>query len=286
MKKFIPCLLLLALLLAACGTETASSESSSQHLQQESRPAPTPVDDETHDTEPSTAPYPSESSNPIEDTEPTNSAEPYSYSMLRFLSDSNYGQAGGTPMDGTTPGDLTPVLLIPQPNQQYVGTAVELAFEQQMKNQVVHFLRDPETGQECLVVMVWTNTTTFPLMILLKTDFGNASVLLEHMVNGTVFQAEILAMVNVTCEEVQLYAYNSALSDYGVAQEEIVNIKEPTVLDGTEYVAGSDNGTLKMIGICGDSISQALRSNLNVFWRIYARYEVTDLLPLNQPNEG
>lgn len=286
MKKVVPCLLLLTLLLTACGTETASLESSSQHLQQESHPASTSVDDETHETEPSIATNPSESTKPTEDTEPTNGEEPDPYSMLRFLSDSNYVQVGGTPLDDTTPGALTPVLLIPQPDQQYVGTTVELALEQQMKNQLVHFLRDPQTEQECLTVMMWTDTTTFPLMMLLKTDFGDANVLLEHMVNGTVFQAEILAMVNITQEEAQLYAYNAVLSDYGVAKEEIVNVEESTELEEAEYIAGFvDSNTLHMRGICGENISQGLRSNLDVFWRIYARYEVTDLLPVNQPDK-
>lgn len=286
MKKVVPCLLLLALLLAACGTEAASPESSSQHLQKESHPAPTPENDEIHETVSTTAPEPSESTKPIEDTEPTNGEEPDPYSMLRFLSDSNYDQAGGTPLDEIPPGTLTPALLIPQPNQQYVGTTVELAFEQQMKNQVVHYLRSPETEQECLVVMMWTDSTTFPLMMLLKTDFGNANALLEHMVNGSVFQAEILAMVNVTGEEAQLHAYNSVMSDYGIAKEETVDMIEPGALDGTEYIAGFlDSDTLHMKGICGEDISQGLRSNLDVFWKIYARYEVNDLLPVNQPDK-
>lgn len=269
MKKIILCFLVITLLLSACCVGGGETTSGSSHK----RPS-----------QGSWRPNPSETTVPTEETEipqPTEDIALTAYSMLRFLSASNYSEPGTTSGE-TEPGALLPVADIPQPEQQCVKTLVELAFEATQQNLAVHYMRNIETKQECLAVILWTNKTRFPLMLLLKTDFGNANILLEHMIVGTTFQAEILAMVNIDPTE-SMYASVAAQTQYHTVKEEIVNVAEPEDLNGTAYIATYSGGTLHMKGIHGENASANLRESLNVFWQIYRRFELTDLLPIEQP---
>lgn len=204
-------------------------------------------------------------------------------SLFRFLSQSNYEEASGNSMIIQPPGTLTEVEYIPQPSQTEVDTTVAVAFDRQMLESGCqigfHYLRSVQTGQENLVVILATDGVKFPLLMVFDTSFGSADVMLETISNGRTFQAEILAMVNVDFQEGGIYIRNAVISDNQLAQGEVVDLQQEQKLNGTQYIGFySSNQELRVKGICGSTPSEGLREDLAVFWSIYERFDLKELL--------
>lgn len=207
------------------------------------------------------------------------------YSPLRFLSDSNYGSLLWTPTETVAPGTQADPGAIPQPEQDSVGTTVQISLtfpDSDGKYAVAfHYLRNEETGNENLVLILSDDKLNFPLLIVLKTDFGSANVMLEHIQDQKVFTGEILAMVNTDYEEGIIFVRNAVLGTTGIADHEIVDIQSPGQLDGIEYIGYlSSDQALMVKGGSGEEISEELENDLNVWRKIYDRFNLSDLVSL------
>lgn len=265
MKKVtLLCLLLAAMLLVSCAGPAPNGPQSPEN--------PTTQLQSTENSD--TTPQP---------TDAASGTETSSFSMFRFLTDSNTAQALYPQTELVPPGTLTEVDRIPQPEQTLVGTTVEVAFEPtRADNQVFHYMRNAKTGEERLVVFLCAEDTKWPLMMVFKTGFGGAETLLEHLLSGDSFHGEIMAMVNVDPVEGTIYVANTALSNDQVAPEEIVNGSQPGQLNGEQYIGILDGGeALMMKGIHGDSISTGLHDDLKVFWNRYDRFGLRDMMPVD-----
>lgn len=270
-KATLLCLLLAAMLLVSCagpGTASIGPASDASHPSTDAATQPQSTED------PDTTSQPTETESGVEISES---------STLRFLTDSNTAQALYQQTELVPPGTLTEVDCIPQPEQTLVGTTVEVAFEPtRVDDQVFHFMRNAQTGEERLVVFVCASDTRWPLMIVFKTDFGGAERLLEHVLSGTSFCGEIVAMVNVDPVEGRVYVANTARENYQVAPEEIVNVSQPGQLGGAQYIGILNSGEVQMKGISGDSISTGLHHDLKVFWDRYDRFGLRDMMPVDE----
>lgn len=263
-KATLLCLLLAAMLLVSCAGPASDGTL-----------PPTDATSQPQFTEnPDSTPQPTETASGKEISE---------FSMFRFLSDSNTTQTLYPDTELVPPGTLTEVDHIPQPEQTLVGTTVEVAFEPaRIDNQVFHYMRNAQTGEDRLVVFLCAADTKWPLMMVFKTGFGSAETLLEHLLSGDAFHGEIVAMVNVDPVEGMVYVANAARESDQVAPDEIVNGSQPGQLSGEQYVGILDGGeALMMKGIHGDSISDGLREDLEVFWERYDRFDLRDCMPVD-----
>lgn len=218
-------------------------------------------------------------------TENTETSVDYNsaYSPLRFLSDSNYGSLLWTPTETVTPGTQADPSAIPQPEQDSVGTTVQISLTFPDSDghyaTAFHYLRNEETGNENLVLILSDDKLHFPLLMVLKTDFGSANAMLEHIRDQKVFTGEILAMVNTDYEEGIIFVRNAVLGTTGVEDREIVDISSPGQLDGTEYIGYlSSDQALVVKGNNGAEISVGLEDDLNVLGKIYDRFDLSDLV--------
>lgn len=205
------------------------------------------------------------------------------YSPFRFLSDSNYGSLLWTPTETVAPGTQADPSAIPQPEQDSIGTTVQisLAFPDSDGKYAVafHYLRNEEAGNENLVLILSDDKLHFPLLMVLKTDFGSANAMLEHIREQKVFTGEILAIVNTDYEEGVIFVRNAVLGTTGIAEYEIVDIQSPGQLDGTEYIGYlSSDQALVVKGGSGDEISEELENDLNVWRKNYDRFDISDLV--------
>lgn len=204
-------------------------------------------------------------------------------SIFRFLSDTNDGQLLKLPDEVTTPGTLSPVEDIPQPEQDLVGTVVSLSFDKPVSQRYdhvsFHYLHNAETGEETTVVIF--GDVHFPMLMVLKTQFGSANVLLDYVQQGTAFQGEILAMVNLDPVEA-IYAELAVRSDSKLTDGEVVDLQLQKALSGSQYIGYySSYSELRVKGICADAPSEGLEDNLAVYWRIYQRFGLTQLLAIS-----
>lgn len=203
-------------------------------------------------------------------------------SIFRFLSDINNGQLLKVPDEPDPPGTLSPVENIPQPEQDLVGTVVSISFDkpasQQYDHVSFHYLHNAETGEETTVVIF--GDVHFPMLMVLKTQFGSANVLLNHVQQGTAFQGKILAMVNLDPLE-GVYSESAVVNDDKLTDGEVVDLLSQEALGGSQYIGYySSYSELRVKGICGDAPSEGLEKDLAVYWRIYERFGLKELLAI------
>ncbi len=157
----------------------------------------------------------------------------YEASVFRFLQDTNHNGTITPYTETVPPGTLPEVWQIPQPNQEQIGQTVDILLSKDQKMTPFYYLCT-EPGAEHLYVFV---SAKIPMLIQFKTQLGGIQGLYHHIKNKKVFQGKIIAMVNLSYEEGNVYAYNVCSSQENVSQEEILS-------NGTNLSSGNYFGVV------------------------------------------
>ena len=244
----------------------------------------TAIDNPTQPTQPTTIPTPTSTTIPT----PTGTTVPEipeswpEFAITRFLTDINRN-GDIAPGDGVeTPGTLPTVESIPVADQSIVGETVMIVFARLQQAIPFYYACDVNTGAERLVVVV--TAERIPLLLVLETQLGGANALCEKIRTQAEFPAKILAITNISYEEGNVYAYNAAYSVYGIsAQEQFDIFTETDTPQNGRFMGifGTDSAggfLCVMKGSGEDSISAALEGNFAVFYRIFERFSLMELL--------
>lgn len=154
-------------------------------------------------------------------------------SVFRFLQDTNHNGTITPSAEAVPPGTLPEVWQIPQPDQSIVGQTVDIVLAKDQEMTPFYYVCT-EPGAEHLYVFV---SAKIPMLIQFKTQLGGIQGLYNHIENKKVFQGKIIAMVNLSYEEGNVYAYNVCSSQENVSQEEILS-------NGTDLSSGNYFGVV------------------------------------------
>ena len=198
-------------------------------------------------------------------------------SVFRFLQETNRTGEIIPNAELVPPGTLPEVWQIPQPSQELIGQTVDILLSKDQKmTPFYYFCLEP--GAEHLYVFV---SAKIPMFIQFKTQLGGIQGLYNHIKNKKVFQGKIIAMVNLSYEEGNVYAYNVCSSQENVSQEEILS--NGTNLSSGNYfgVVGSrETGKgweqeLFLKGTMIDCVSEGLGDALDWMARLRERFGLT-----------
>lgn len=250
-------LLLVSALLAACAPAVAPEQT-------------TGTEDSAGTTAPTTLPIPDALYQPKE----------YENSVFRFLQETNHSGTIIPNEETVPPGTLPEVWRIPQPEQDLVGQTVNIVLAKDQDMTPFYFCCT-EAGVESLYVFL---SAKIPMLILFETHLGGIKGLYDHIQNKTVFQGKIYAMVNVSYEEGNVYAYNACYYQEDIPENEILN-------NGTDLIAGkcmgvvgyretADGPEFKMLlkGAGLENVSAALKKDFD--W-MYEKLERFGLVIIN-----
>lgn len=198
--------------------------------------------------------------------------------LTRFLTRRNYFGHPAAEEELVPPGTLAQVDAIPPADQSMVGKTVPILFAEKQSAICFHYLYDADTGTERLSVIV---PAVLPLLIVFETQLGGAEALCEKISQEAVFDAKILAFVNISFEE-NMYAV-AAGSVYEEATYKVIDISDPGELAPGEYVGivGKSGETYisDMKGADPLSANEDLQKNLGVYYRMYTRFSLEHLFP-------
>lgn len=198
--------------------------------------------------------------------------------LLRFLEETNHSgviAGGSTPVP---PGTLPEIQQIPAANQTLVGKIVPIVLAR--KQQAISFYYTyRENGTERLAVFI--PAEKIPMLIIFETTLGGADGLYDHIKSEKVFQAKILAVVNISYEEGNIYAYNVGAKLDGISEQEILregkNLKAGECIGvvGTNS-AGVEAEVLK--GGTYEIAGKAFRENIDWMKDKFNRYSLGEII--------
>ena len=229
---------------------------------------------------------PDSSTNQMENTEQTGNAEnPQNdswnpgLSLFRFLEDTNSNGQLAPTEEQVAPGDLPEMWRIPQPDQSRIGETVSIVLAK-WHQAIPFYYSCAENGTERLVVFL--SAEKIPMLMAFETQLGGIAELCKKISTGAEFQGKILAMVNISWEEGNIYAPNVGSSTYQVAAEEFLT--ESTALVAGECVGiigranDKDNTVLTVVkGGVYQTASQGLRSNIDWMKQKFTRCGINEL---------
>lgn len=196
------------------------------------------------------------------------------------------------------PGTLPATDNIEQPNQEKIGQEIEVGLRLYSEGTFVYYF-NASTKSERLVLIEYPKEIgeKEAELIVVEPSFGGWTGLRQAL-EGT-FQAKLLAVKNISFEE-GMYAHNATLPGSGMetyfAEGEIVKDLDKLVNNNIEqvYVGAIYNEKpsnqaggvfisiaeeyVTILTNAGDLESDALESNLEVYEKIYERFELTSLL--------
>ena len=200
-------------------------------------------------------------------------------SVFRFLQDTNHNGTIAPYTELVPPGTLPEMAQIPQPDQELIGQTVDilLSMDQQM---TPFFYVCTGSGTEYLYVIV---PAKIPMLILFETQLGGVNKLYPCLRYKKVFQGKIAAMVNISHEEGNIYAYNVCADQKDVFFDEILtdagNIATGQylgVVGNRETGAGWEQEFL-MKGTYVDNVSVGLFEDIRWMYRLLQRYGLSTL---------
>ena len=200
-------------------------------------------------------------------------------SVFRFLQETNHTGTIIPYEEVVPPGFLPEVWRIPQPDQNLIGQTVDIVLSVHQEKTPFYFCCT-DNGLESLYVFL---PAEIPMLIRFETNVGGIQGLYKHIGNRTVFQGKISAMVNLSYEEGNIYAYNVCYYQEDISVNEILN-------DGTDLVTGKCMGVLgyretgdtqafKLLlkGANLDNISHALEEDFAWMQNKLKRFGLTDI---------
>ena len=200
-------------------------------------------------------------------------------SVFRFLQDTNHNGTIAPYTELVPPGTLPEMAQIPQPDQDMVGQTVDilLSMDQQM---TPFFYVCTESGVEYLYVII---PAKIPMLILFETQLGGVQGLYPRLRYKKVFQGKITAMINISYEEGNVYAYNVCSNQEDMFPDEILN-------DGAKGSTGQYLGVvgcretgdgwdkqLLLKGTYVDNISGDLFHDIRWMYNLLQRYGLSTL---------
>lgn len=206
----------------------------------------------------------------------------------RFLTQTNHeGTIGFDPSAGIqAPGTLPEVQYIPAADQSLVGSRVSILFAKEQQAIPFYYSCDATTGTERLAVVLLADC--IPMLMIFETTLGGLNGLCEVIANEDAFEATILSMTNISYEE-GMYARNAAYLDEG---EKAIDIWSGSLeqnagvylgLVGSDY-QGNPINILK--GAQAEQISQELQTNINVYLRIFTRFDLMKYFEVSLPTSS
>lgn len=200
-------------------------------------------------------------------------------SVFRFLQDTNHNGTIAPYTELVPPGTLPEMAQIPQPDQELIGQTVDilLSMDQQM---TPFFYVCTGSGAEYLYVIV---PAKIPMLILFETQLGGVNKLYPCLRYKKVFQGKIAAMVNISYEEGNIYAYNVCFNQENMFPDEIFNdgANCPTgeylgIVGCRETGEGIERQFL-LKGTYVDCISADLHSDIRWMYNLLQRYGLSTL---------
>ena len=200
-------------------------------------------------------------------------------SVFRFLQDTNHNGTITPNTELVPPGTLPEVWQIPQPDQEMVGQTVDilLAMNQQM---TPFFYVCTKSGAEYLYVIV---PAKIPMLILFETQLGGVNKLYPCLRYKKVFQGKIAAMINISHEEGNIYAYNVCSDQEDMFFDEILtdagNIETGEYLGvvGSRETGAGWEQEFFMKGTYIDNVSSGLFEDIRWMYRLLQRYGLSTL---------
>lgn len=199
--------------------------------------------------------------------------------VFRLLQETNHTGTIIPNTEPVPPGTLPEKWQIPQPNQDMVGQTVDilLAMDQKM---TPFFYVCTRSGAEYLYVIV---PAKIPMLILFETQLGGINKLYPCLRYKKVFQGKIAAMINISYEEGNVYAYNVCSNQEDMFPDEILNdgVKGSTgeylgVVGRRETGVSSERQFL-LKGTNVDCISADLHSDIRWMYNLLQRYGLSTL---------
>lgn len=280
MKKILPVVGLVLLLLCACAAQKpVITEPSDSHT-----PTQTTATTPTSGTISTTgATEPTKNTEETGATETTGSTEPtapwdHEAALSRFLEETNH--SGEIPAEDkpVPPGTLPDVNLIPKASQTRLGETVSIILAQK-QSKVAFYYSCAENGTERLAVVI--PAEKIPMMVIFETELGGIQGLCRVIETEEVFQGKILSMTNITFEEGNIQVFNVCGSTYGIPVIEILT-KDTSVNVGEclGVVGTNDAGTVVTVikGGVYETASAALKENLDWMKGKFARYSLENIV--------
>lgn len=218
----------------------------------------------------------------VSTTIPVNSFPPireHKATVFRFLQEINYSGTIVPNEEPVPPGTLPEVWRIPQPDQDYIGQTVDILLAMDQKI-TPFFYVCTGSGTEYLYVIV---PAKIPMLILFETQLGGIDKLYPCLRYKKVFQGKIAAMINISYEEGNVYAYNVCSNQGDMFPDEILNdgAKCPTgeylgVVGCRETGEGMERQFL-LKGTSVDNVSGDLHRDIRWMYNLLQRYGLSTL---------
>ena len=198
--------------------------------------------------------------------------------LLRFLEETNRIGVISGGSAAVPPGTLPEIQQIPAASQTLLGKTVPIVLAR--KQQAISFYYSCQAnGIERLAVFI--PAEKIPMLMILESALGGVNALYDCIQGEKVFQVKILAIVNVSYEEGNIYAYNIGAKLDGIPEQEI--LREGTNLKAGECIgvigtnsAGVEVNVLK--GSTYGTASNAFRENVDWMKEKFNRYSLGEYI--------
>lgn len=212
-------------------------------------------------------------------TLPTDGPDAWTHeaALTRFLTETNQNGKVSYPPD-TPPGTPPPIENIPQSNQALVGHTVMIILAQEQQAIPFYYSFDADAAKERLAVVV--SADRIPMMIIFETNLGGSAELCKKIASNEAFEAVIVSMTNISFEEGMTICTASSITSV----EQQIDIFTPSTQDicgeyiGTVGTHSSGRIIHFLAGAESSQISDALRSYMDVWYRVFQRFNLLDIV--------
>lgn len=280
MKKILPVVGLVLLLLCACTQQKPFATESIDHQSPTQTTAITPNSGTISTTDATAVTENIEATNIVETTGTAESTVPWEHeaALSRFLEDINHNGEIASGDKAVPPGTLPEVEQIPKASQTRVGETASIVLSQK-QSKVAFYYSCAENGTERLAVFI--TARRIPMMVIFETELGGIQELCRHIKTEEVFQGKILSVTNISPTEGNIQAFIVCSDIKGIPVNEIFSEGTSVTFGECIGIVGTDEESSVVTVIKGgiyETASKELREDLDWVKEKFERYSLGNIV--------